>query len=115
ELTAKSERDLLDSFPSVLTRADHKARADRLFGNSRIEAATRASQLAGPDIAALGRARTAVLGRSSKASQLLKAVPASLHRDPGYLLARAQYYRRHDDPLAAARVLAEAPRDPRLI
>lgn len=115
ELSAQSERDLLDSFPSVLTRADHKARADRLFGNSRIDAAMRAAQLAGPDIAALGRARAAVLARSRKAGQLLKAVPATLHRDQGYIFASAQYYRRNDDPKAAARTFAEAPRDHRLI
>lgn len=111
ELSPKSERDLLDSFPNVLTRADHKARAARLFGNSRTDAAMRAAKLAGSDVAALGRARTAVIKRSRKAAHLLKAVPASLHRDQGYIFARAQYYRRNDDARAAARILARAPHD----
>lgn len=115
ELSADSERDLLNAFPGVLNRADHKARADRLFGNSRVDAAMRASKLAGADIVALGRARAAVLGKSRSAAQLLKAVPASLHRDQGYIFARAQYYRRNDDPRAAARAFAEAPHDQRLI
>jgi soluble lytic murein transglycosylase len=115
ELSAESERDLLSSFPSALNRGDHKFRADRLFGNKRSDAAMRAAQLAGPDIAALGHARVAVLKKSHSASRLLDAVPASLHGDQGYVFARAQYYRHKKDPRAAARALAQAPRDGKLI
>jgi len=115
ELTPESEKDLLASFPGALSRADHKVRADRLFSADKTDAALRASQLAGGDIATLGKARAAVISKSSNAAKLLEAVPASLRNDQGYLFSKAQYLRRKDDAAGAARILAEAPRDPKLI
>jgi soluble lytic murein transglycosylase len=114
-LTAESERDLLASFPGVLTREDHKLRADRLFGEDRVDAAVRAGQLAGPDQGAIALARAAVRKRASNAEHLLDAVPMSARRDPSYIFARAQYFRLKKDPRAAARAFADAPRDPRAI
>ena len=115
ELSSDSEKDLLASFPGVLTRADHKARADRLFGQEKIDAGLRAAKLAGGDLAALGEARAAIFKRAGNAAKLLAAVPASARSDQGYLLALAQLARRKDDAVAAARAFAEAPRDPKLI
>ncbi|HLL27355.1 MAG TPA: lytic transglycosylase domain-containing protein [Xanthobacteraceae bacterium] len=115
ELSGDSEKDLLTSFPGVLTRADHKARADRLFGQEKPDPALRAAKLAGGDIAALGEARAAIAKRAGNAAKLLDAVPASARSDQGYVLARVQLARRKDDAVAAARMLADAPRDPKLI
>jgi len=115
ELSAESEKDLLTSFPGALSRADHKMRADRMFGQEKVDPGLRASQLAGGDIAALGQARAAVINKSSNAAKLLEAVPAALRTDQGYVFARAQYLRRRDDAAGAARAFAEAPRDPKLI
>ena len=115
DLAPDSEKDLVASFPGVLARADHKARADRLFGQDKTEPALRAAKLAGGDIAALGEARAAVANRAGNAARLLDAVPASIRGDQGYLLARAQLARKKDDAAAAARALAEAPRDRKLI
>lgn len=115
ELASDSEKDLLTSFPSVLTRADHKARADRFFGQEKADAGLRAARLAGGDLAALGEARAALAKRASNAAKLLESVPASARGDQGYVLARAQLARRKDDVQAAARAFAEAPRDPKSI
>ena len=115
ELGPDSEKDLLAAFPGALSRADHKARADRLFGQEKPDAALRAAKLAGGDLAALGEARAALAKRTSNAAKLLDAVPTSARGDQGYLLARAQLARRKDDAAAAARIFAEAPRDPKLI
>src|SRR5262249_24413159 len=115
ELTPDSEKDLLASFPGVLARADHKARADRLFGQEKPDPALRAAKLAGADLAALGEARAAIAKRASNAARLLESVPASARGEPGYILARAQLARRKDDAATAARAFFEAPRDPRLI
>jgi len=115
ELTPDSEKDLLASFPGALSRADHKARADRLFGQEKPDPALRAAKLAGGDLAALGEARAAIAKRASNAARLLDSVPASARGEPGYLLARAQLARRKDDTQGAARAFFEAPRDPKLI
>jgi soluble lytic murein transglycosylase len=115
ELTPASERDLLAAFSNALTRADHKLRADRMFAKDRTDAAIRAAQLAGPDQGAIALARAAVRKKSSNARHLLNAVPASARKDPSYIFAHAQYLRRKNDPKGAARVFAEAPRDPRAI
>src|SRR5262249_40836293 len=112
ELTPDSEKDLLASFPGVLARADHKARADRLFGQEKPDPALRAAKLAGADLAALGEARAAIAKRASNAARLLESVPASARGEPGYILARAQLARRKDDAATAARAFFEAPRDP---
>jgi soluble lytic murein transglycosylase len=115
EVGGDAEKDLLDSFPGVLSRADHKARADRLFGQEKMDAGLRAAKLAGGDFAALGEARAAVAKRAGNAAKLLDAVPASARNEQGYALARAQLARRKDDAQAAARAFAEAPRDPKSI
>jgi soluble lytic murein transglycosylase len=115
ELSPDSEKDLLTDFPGVLTRADHKARADRLFGQEKPDPALRAAKLAGGDLAALGEARAAIAKRANNAARLLDAVPASARGDQGYSLARLQLARRKDDTQAAVRALADAPRDPKLI
>jgi soluble lytic murein transglycosylase len=115
DLTPASERDLLAAFPGALTQEDHKLRADRMFGEDKTDAAIRAAQLAGPGQGAIALARAAVRKRSSNAGHLLDAVPAAVRKDPSYIFARAQYLRLKKDPQGAARVLAEAPRDPRAI
>jgi soluble lytic murein transglycosylase len=115
DLSPASERDLLAAFPSILTREDHKLRADRMFAEDHTDAAVRAAQLAGPDQGAIALARAAVRKKSSNAGHLLDAVPASARKDPSYIFARAQYLRLKNDPRGAARVFAEAPRDPRAL
>lgn len=115
ELSPDSEKDLLATFPGALTRADHKVRADRMFGQEKVDPALRASQLAGGDIAALGQARAAVIKKSSNAAKLLEALPASIRTEQGYVFAKAQYLRRKDDAAGAARTFAESPRDSKLI
>lgn len=104
------EDRVMDEFGSILTRADHKARADRFSYNPDTDRALRAAKRAGPDIVTLTKARLAVARNESKGPKLLAAVPSSLSNDPAYLFAKSQVLRRQDKPQEAARaLLAAAP------
>ncbi|WP_439575329.1 lytic transglycosylase domain-containing protein [Phreatobacter sp.] len=115
DLSADNERRLLAGFGSVITRADHKARMDRMLHDNQEATALRAAQRLGGGQVALARAVLAVGARRPNGPGLLAAVPSSLHRDPAYLLARAQVLRRGDKPKEAAAILMAAPRDPALL
>lgn len=110
ELAKDSETDLLEEFPNVLTRADHKARADKMFALASYDDAQRAYERAGPEFAALGRARAAVMQKAGNAQKLLEAVSAGLRSDSGYRLARVQHLRHKNENDAAIRVATETPR-----
>jgi soluble lytic murein transglycosylase len=110
EMTMTLEQEIIGQHGSLLTSADHKARAERLFYLEKFEAAQRNAERAGKDIAALSRARNAALQRSGNANTLLNAVPAALQKDASYLYAKAFLKRRGDDPKAAAELMLQAPR-----
>lgn len=110
ELTMTLEQEVVGQNGSLLTAADHKARADRLFYLEKFEAAQRSAERAGKDVAALSRARNAAMQRSANAKTLLNAVPASLRKDASFLYAQAYLLRRGDDPKGAAELLLQAPR-----
>ncbi|WP_407943206.1 transglycosylase SLT domain-containing protein [Methylobacterium oxalidis] len=106
------EAKVLDAFPGVLTRADHRYRMERALLKEDWEAAGRAAALAGGSYATLVRARRAVEDKSSGALAALNAVPPSLRSDSSYILSRAQYHRRADRAAEAATLLAAAPTNP---
>jgi soluble lytic murein transglycosylase len=110
EMTMTLEQEIIGMHGSLLTAADHKARADRLFYLERFEAAQRNAARAGKDVAALSAARNAALQRAGNAKALLNAVPTQLRKDATYLYARAYLLRRGDDPKGAAELLLQAPR-----
>ncbi|KAB1081284.1 lytic transglycosylase domain-containing protein [Methylobacterium soli] len=106
------EAKVLDAFPGVLTRVDHRYRMERALLKEDWEAAGRAAGYAGGSYASLVRARRAVEDKSSGAPAALNAVPPSLRNDASFILSRAQYLRRADKPAEAAAVLATAPTNP---
>ena len=61
DLDSWSEAETLKTFAALLTRADHKYRADRLLYAEKSGAALRAAALAGPDEVALAEARIAAM------------------------------------------------------
>ena len=107
--SASVEKAVMDAFGDVLTRADHKARMDRRFYDDDPDAGMRMAQLLGGTDLLIGRARKAVVEKSSNAHALLDAVPESARSDPGYLFHKAQWLRREDKPVEAARLLQAAP------
>ena len=110
ELTMTLEQEIIGMHGNLLTNADHKARADRLFYLEKFEAAQRNAERAGKDVAALSRARNAALQRAGNANALLNAVPASLQKDASFLYAKAYLRRRADDAKGAAALMLQAPR-----
>jgi soluble lytic murein transglycosylase len=106
------EAKVLDAFPDVLTRVDHRYRMERALLKDDWDSAGRAAGYAGGGYASLVRARRAVEDKSSGAAAALAAVPPSLRGDASYIFSRAQSLRRADKPEAAAAVLATAPTNP---
>jgi soluble lytic murein transglycosylase len=113
-LSGDLEKQAEETFGEFLTRADHKARMERLFYAGETDDATRIAQRLGGAEVAIAKARTAVIDKSSKAGSLLDAVPENARHDGGYIFARAQWLRRQEKWAEAGRVLLTAPRDPAL-
>lgn len=114
-ITSAVERFVRDRLPGVLTRADDKARMDRLLYEDEPGEALAIAERLGPTEKALAKARAAVSRKATNAGALLDAVPAEAHKDPSYLFARTQWHRRNERPREAAQFLLAAPRDPRLL
>ncbi len=110
DLDYATEGRVLKEFGVLLTRADHKYRADRLLYAEKIAAALRAAALAGADEVALANARVEAM-RGPLSPRAIAAVPASLQSDPGLLFARVQDARRANRTPDAAAWLALAPHD----
>ncbi|MBL8589299.1 MAG: lytic transglycosylase domain-containing protein [Methylobacteriaceae bacterium] len=104
------EQPLLREFGSMLTREDHRFRADRLLYAEKNAAGLRAAALAGADVAKLARAR-ALVNDESPAEAAIAAVPKELQADPGLILARAQVLRRANKIAEAAALIDAAPRE----
>jgi soluble lytic murein transglycosylase len=113
-LSSDLEKQIEESFGEFLTRADHKARMERLLYADETGDAMRIAQRLGAAEVAIAKARTAVNDKSSKAGALLDAVPESARQDAGYIFARAQWLRRQEKWAEAGRVMLTAPRDPAL-
>ncbi len=111
ELSKDIETETLKEFPGALARADHKARAERFFYQEKHEPGLRAAARGGPELAAYGKARAALVRRAANAGKLLDAVPAVLRSEPGYIFARILLLRRKEDYAGAAKLMLAAPRD----
>ena len=115
DLNASIEAETLTAFPGMLSRDDHKARADRLYYADNYSGAMRSAERAGPDYVALEKARAAMRRRAGDANSLVNSVPAALRNDPSLILARAEARQRAGDSAGAAKIFLEAPRDPKLL
>ncbi len=104
------ERMVMETFGDALTRADHKARMDRRFYDDDPDAGMRMATLLGGNDLLIGKARKAVVEKSSNAAALLEAVPSAARNDTGYIFHKAQWLRREDKAVEAARLLQSAPR-----
>ncbi len=103
---------ILKEFGSLLRKADHKLRMDRLLYDEKTSLALAVTKRLGGSYRKLAEARIAVIKRSKKAGAALKAVPSALRADPGYTFSRIQYLRRSKKPEEAAKLLLSATRKP---
>lgn len=114
-LSSEAESTVMVEFGGLLTRTDHKYRADKLLYAEDAERGLRAAQRAGDDVAALARARIAMSSGKGDVAKLLAAVPMSMKSDPAYLYTLAKMQRRNGDHADAAATLARAPKDAGLL
>jgi soluble lytic murein transglycosylase len=112
---ADFEAKVLESFPGVLTQADHRFRMERFLFKESWASAQRAAGRAGKDYATLVKARMAVADRSRKATAALDAVPQALRSDTSYIFSKAQHLRRGDKVTEAAKLIADVTRDPEIL
>lgn len=110
DLSESSEAAILSEFGPLITRGDHKARADKFSYKPDPERAMRAAQRAGSDVVALTRARLAIEQRQdASGASLLAQVPMTLSNDPAYLFAKSMLARRAGRNEEAAQALLAAP------
>lgn len=110
-LMEDTESTVMVEFGGLLTRADHKYRADKLLYAEDATRGLRAAQRAGDDVVALARARIALFAKNGDPTKLLAAVPLGLRNDPAYLYTQAKIARRAGDDATAARILSSAPKE----
>ena len=109
-LPADLESQILESYGEFLTRADHKARMDRmLYDDDNSDAGLRAANRLGGNEPAIAKARIAMLGKGAN-NALLDAVPAAARNDIGYKFARIQALRRGDHIAEAAELMMTIPK-----
>jgi soluble lytic murein transglycosylase len=111
-LSRELETHIEEAFHDHLTLVDHKARMDGRLAAEDVEAGLRIAQRLGGVAPAIARARAAVIAKAKNAGALLDAVPAEAQQDAGYMFSRAQWLRRNDRPVEAARLLLAVPHDP---
>lgn len=114
DITQWLEGQMTKEFGALLTKEDHRARADRLAYESKSAPALRAAALVGDDVVALVKARLAV-DKEEASDKLMQAVPAALQKDPLYQLSNIQRLRRSGKLEEAAKAMFEAPRDPAIL
>jgi soluble lytic murein transglycosylase len=117
DLAGGLESEVKAEFGSYLTKADHKARADRLLYEEENEAGLRAAFYAGPQVVKLAKLRADV-NNGAVSDKLFASVPAAMRSDPGYLFAKIQKLRRSDKDdkvKEAAALMLTAPRDPAVL
>jgi soluble lytic murein transglycosylase len=105
ELSAELEAAVLDTFGSMLTPADHKARMDRRIGAKDFGAAMRAAKRLGSDQAAI------VTACSNNSTKLLDKVSGEARADLGYALCRLHLLMQKDSVAAAAKLALGASRE----
>ncbi len=110
--TADRERVFLGQFGALLTPEDHIARLDRMLWNGVWGASRRAVRRVGPDWAALGGARIALMVRAWNVDQAIAQVPDYLRSHPGLVYERVRWRRRKGKHDAAAELLATAGGQP---
>jgi soluble lytic murein transglycosylase len=109
ELAERFEGEAFDTFQTMLTREDHRARMDKRIGAKDFSGAMRAARRLGDDDVAIVKACAAVMTNADKASDLLDGIASSSRQDLGYTLCRIHWMVRHDQIADAARLMLAAP------
>ncbi len=109
---ADLESKALETFGSLVTADDHKARMNMRLYAEDVDGGLRNANRAGGDAPAIAKARVAVLKKAGNAKAALDAVPSGARSDLGYIYSLAQWLRRADRAAEAGDLILSAPRDP---
>ena len=115
DFTDDLEGQVLEEFPHVLTRADHRARMHRRLYAKDFAAALRSAHRLGDADVAVVKAYAAVAHKADNAGALLDAVPADARQDAAFALARVEWLMRKDRVADAGHVALAAPHEAGLI
>ncbi len=106
------EKDIINSFGTLLSDEDHIARTDRLLWDRKTAAAKRMLPRLSHDQKLLAEARIALINNKSLSLIALARVPKELKDDPGLIYDRMQYRERRDDDKGVRELLLKAPENP---
>lgn len=108
-LDRAAQKKLVDSFPGILSAADHNARADMLAWEERYDEAEQLLPLLSQSRAALLRAKIALGLQQSTVETALMQVPAQLQNDEGLLFERLRWRRKRQQNDGAYDILRQMP------
>ncbi len=114
-VSQSNEKIILSEFGDFLTKADHKARLDRLLYDEDSTDALRTAALIDKNQVALAKAVIAVNKGQKSASKALSDLPGAVKNDPLALYSRIRLLRRADKEKEAAKLLLSAPRDAKVL
>jgi soluble lytic murein transglycosylase len=112
-LDVATEDRVMAEFSGLLTTADHRARMDYLLYRERASQAKRFSTLG--EAQSLYKAWAGLIARSRNVDALISAVDKSWAKDPAYLFIRLENLRRKQEFEAAAKLIEQMPRDPKVL
>ena len=110
-----TEKRILQDFAGMLRPVDHVARMDRQLYAGDAAGALRTAALLDKNQQALAKAVVLVVRNSSKAGGALATLPSAVRSDPLVMYSRIQVLRRAGKSEDAGRLLAAAPRDPKVL
>lgn len=104
------EQNILRTYGDSLSKADHRARVDRLLHEGKTAAAKRVVHLAPADYQKIYAVRVALIAGDKKAPALLKTLSSAQQREAGVLFDRARWQLRRGDS-NYAELVAAVPAD----
>jgi soluble lytic murein transglycosylase len=112
-LDVETEDRVISEFSGLLTTADHRARMDYLLYRERASQAKRFATLG--EAQSLYKAWAGLISRAKNVDALIAAVDKSWAKDPALLFIRIETLRRAQDFEAAAKLIGQMPRDPKVL
>jgi len=108
-LATSQQKEFYKHYRSYLDEASHQARFDFLINRKHYTNARTVARILGRGFPALAEARIAVAQNKGGVDQKVSAVPNHLKNDPGLLLERLRWRRRHDKNFGAMEILHNPP------
>ncbi|MCC8933656.1 lytic transglycosylase domain-containing protein [Rhizobium sp. 'Codium 1'] len=112
-LDVETEDRVISEFSGLLTTADHRARMDYLLYRERASQAKRFATLG--EAQSLYKAWAGLISRAKNVDALIAAVDKSWAKDPALLFIRLETLRRAQDFEEAAKLIAQMPRDAKVL